>query len=675
MFGKSLNNFTVLLFVFLWFLAVMTAGLVVYQTWQFDFNLLFSPSQSLDLTQMVAQLQLLPTMLVAMLAGGLLGVASVLLQQLVKNTLASDTTLAVGAGSQLALLLVTLFIPSFGLYGSFWVAFVGALCSMGLVFAMAAKSEMNPVVLILSGLVVNILLASLSALLMLFFSETAMGVVVWGSGDLNQTSWQNSQFLLGVSVVLPAILLFLIKPLTLMSLDDRQAKSLGVPVGFVRLMAVALVAMITASVVSCVGLLSFVGLASASMVNVLAIRHVGLRLLAGFGFGAALLWLTNNLVALLVKWLENTIGFHLPVGAFTAILGAGLIIWLVIRQSKQRQIPQEQSSFLIPSRKEQGVAFWLSATACLFVLMSVALCLAPNAVGDFLFGMDTSLIQQFRLPRTLSAMATGIMLATAGVLLQNLTKNPMASPEVLGISSGSALGVVLAFVLMPWLLKMLDIEMIAKEPILLLLGAGLLGASVVLAIILKLSAKLSPSSVLLVGVAISAFMSGVLTLIKISGNPQLQHILSWLSGTTYHASPASAWILVLVALVLFMLSFLILKPLRVISLNDTVARSVGVSVKRTELATLSLVALLSTFSTLAVGPLSFIGLMIPHLALTLGAVRLPCQLALSAILGAGLMLIADWVGRYAIFPYEIPAGTIASVVGGLYFLYLMKNLK
>lgn len=277
MFNKSLKNPAILLFICLLGLAIITASFVIQKMWQFPLALLFSPSQSLDLNQIVIQLQILPTMLVAMLSGGLLGVVSVLLQQLVKNTLASDTTLAVGTGSQLALLLVTVFVPSFGLYGSFWVAFVGALASMGLVFAMSAKSRMNPVVLILGGLVVNILLASLSALLMLFFSEMAMGVMVWGSGNLTQTSWQTSQFLLGVSAVLPVVLWFLIKPLTLMSLDDRQAKSLGVPVMVVRLAVVALVAVVTASVVSRVGMLSFVGLASASVVNVLAIRHVGWR--------------------------------------------------------------------------------------------------------------------------------------------------------------------------------------------------------------------------------------------------------------------------------------------------------------------------------------------------------------------------------------------------------------
>ncbi|MBF6949441.1 iron chelate uptake ABC transporter family permease subunit, partial [Acinetobacter baumannii] len=124
-------------------------------------------------------------------------------------------------------------------------------------------------------------------------------------GNLTQTSWQNSQFFVLISLILPVILLFLVKPLTIMSLDERQAKALGVPVAAVRMLVVILVAVITASVVSRVGVLSFVGLAAASVVNVVAIRSIGQRLIAGFAFGAMLLWLTNNVVMLLSPWFKQ----------------------------------------------------------------------------------------------------------------------------------------------------------------------------------------------------------------------------------------------------------------------------------------------------------------------------------------------------------------------------------
>ncbi|MGD4786457.1 iron chelate uptake ABC transporter family permease subunit, partial [Xanthomonas citri pv. citri] len=124
------------------------------------------------------------------------------------------------------------------------------------------------------------------------------------------------------------------------------------------------------------------------------------------------------------------------------------------------------------------------------------------------------------------------MLATAGVLLQNLTRNPMASPEVMGISSGAALGVVLVFVLSPVILGTLGLATDSFWALGLPLLGGLLGAGLVLLLVLWLARRLSSSYLLLVGVAISALMGGILTLIKLSGDPRLQAMLNWLSGTT-----------------------------------------------------------------------------------------------------------------------------------------------
>ena len=255
------------------------------------------------------------------------------------------------------------------------------------------------------------------------------------------------------------------------------------------------------------------------------------------------------------------------------------------------------------------------------------------------------------------------MLATAGVLLQTLTRNPMASPEVLGISSGSAIGVILAFVFLP---------SFGYAGIML---SGLLAAAIVLSLILWLARRVNSAYLLLVGVAIAALMGGLLSLVKLSGDQRLQAVLSWLSGSTYLASPETAWLLVISALLLFLLSFMVIKPLEILSLGSGIARELGVSLRLFQSLILILVAALSTISTLAVGPLSFVGLMIPHLATTLGAVQLKRQLQLAAILGAGLMVLADWLGRYVIFPYEIPAGTIAAIIGGAYFLYLMRRIK
>ncbi len=652
------NNFSsanriYLMVILLIVMAVVSSYAVIHQLWQLSFIELFTPSFDLSLTDMSAQLQIIPTMLVASTAGGLLGLVSVLLQQLVKNTLASDTTLAVGSGANMALLIVTLFLPSLSLGGSFWVAFIGALSSMAIVFILAAPSRMNPLVLVLGGLVTNILLGAIAALLLIYYSEEALNVMVWAAGSLTQNNWQVSVVLTVASVAAFVSLIPLLKPLEIMSLDDRQAKSLGVPVNVIRGLVIGLVAILTALVVSRVGPIGFIGLGAATLVNVFAVRRIGYRLLLGYVFGALLLWTTSNAATLLQHYLS----LNIPADAMTALLGAPLVIWLIVTQSRQHA--DEVMPSLISERRHVHLIRWGVA----LVLLVVGILVFTATANGWQLSAVWGLILDFRLPRTLSAAATGVMLATAGVLLQTLTRNPMASPEVLGISSGSAIGVVLAFVFLP---------QFGYTGIVL---SGLLGASIVLSLILWLARRINPAYLLLVGVAIAALMGGLLSLVKISGDQRLQAVLSWLSGSTYLANPETAWLLVIFALVLFLLSFMLIKPLEILSLGNGVARELGVPLRLFQSLILILVAALSTISTLAVGPLSFVGLMIPHLATTLGAVQLKRQLQLAAILGAGLMVLADWIGRYIIFPYEIPAGTIAAIIGGAYFLYLMRRIR
>ena len=629
---------------------------LIEQQWSLPWRKLLTPSQQLDIVDMAIQLKLLATSSVALTAGGLLGVVSILLQQLVKNPLASDTTLGVGVGAQLAILLVTLFVPSLAIHGGFFVAFVGALLSMSLVFLLATPSRFNPLILILAGLVVNILLSAVAAVLVLFFTERSVGMMSWAAGFLTQSSWSASITLAVATAILGLISLFLLKPLTLMSLDDAQAKRLGVPINIIRAIVVLIAAVVTALVVSKVGLIGFIGLGAASLVNALGIHHIGKRLVAAFGFGALILWLTSNIVLLL----EPVLGMIIPAGAMTGILGAPLIIWLILQ--RRRQSIEVVTPMIVRAPSEVNFLYWGLGLA---LLIAMANLLVQDIDG---WGLSTewALTAQYRLPRSLSAAATGVMLATAGVLLQTLTRNPMASPEVLGVSSGAALGVVLGFLFLP------SLGIAAGAGSLLL--TGLLGASAVLIMIIWLARRVSSGYLLLVGIGIAAMMDGVMHLVKLSGDPSLQAMLSWLSGTTYSTEPATVWYLMAIAALLYTLSLVMIKPLRVMGLGPSVARNLGVAVNWVTLAILVLVAALSTASTLAVGPLSFVGLMVPHLATSVGAVKLERQLPMAALMGAGVMVVADWIGRYVIFPYELPAGTVAALIGGGYFLWLIRRI-
>nr|WP_238331172.1 iron ABC transporter permease [Mannheimia haemolytica] len=505
-------------------------------------------------------------------------------------------------------------------------------------------------------MIVNILFGAIASLLTLFYFDFLFGVMVWGSGSLLQDGWATSITLAITVVVAFFIFVLLSRPLTILSLDDEQARRLGAPVNLLRYLVIFVCAAITALVVSKIGVIGFIGFAGASLAHFAKIRHLLLRLLIAFLAGGFLLFFTNNLIGI-VSRIYDTL---LPVGAFTATLGAPLLIFLVLRQRKAQFEASNTAYFPVKRPNSWKLPILLlCAGVILFCLLQI---IAPT-INGWAISIDENLMSSYRLPRSLSAIATGAMLAVSGSLLQILTRNPMASPEVLGVSSGATIAAILSFLLFPTLSSIG------------FLLFGVLGSLTVLALIMWLSRKLQPSALMITGVAIGALVSGLMAIIQLSGSPRLTAVISWLSGSTYYANPNTVWILLSVAILLISATLLFIKPLRLISLGETVSYHLGLEVKKVQMIVLLLIALMSAASTLAVGPMSFIGLMTPHLAKNLGAITPEKQIPISALLGAMLMLIADWLGRYLIFPYEIGAGIIASILGGIYFLLLLKQHK
>ncbi|MDE8034097.1 Fe(3+)-hydroxamate ABC transporter permease FhuB [Actinobacillus equuli subsp. equuli] len=637
-------------------LSLVTAVIRLNMVWEWEWQLLLINVDLLPINQAAVKAALLPEMTTSFLAGGLLAIASSGLQHIVRNNLASDSTLAVSSGAQLALMIAVIFFPAAELFSSFWIALLGSLAAIVLVLFIAKASKLNPLTLILGGLIVNILFGAIASLLTLFYFDFLFGVMVWGSGSLLQDGWATSITLAITVVVAFFIFVLLSRPLTILSLDDEQARRLGAPVNLLRYLVIFVCAAITALVVSKIGVIGFIGFAGASLAHFAKIRHLLLRLLIAFLAGGFLLFFTNNLIGI-VSRIYDTL---LPVGAFTATLGAPLLIFLVLRQRKAQFEASNTAYFPVKRFNSWKLPILLlCAGVILFCLLQI---IAPTMNG-WAISIDENLMSSYRLPRSLSAIATGAMLAVSGSLLQILTRNPMASPEVLGVSSGATIAAILSFLLFPTLSSIG------------FLLFGVLGSLTVLALIMWLSRKLQPSALMITGVAIGALVSGLMAIIQLSGSPRLTAVISWLSGSTYYANPNTVWILLSVAILLISATLLFIKPLRLISLGETVSYHLGLEVKKVQMIVLLLIALMSAASTLAVGPMSFIGLMTPHLAKNLGAITPEKQIPISALLGAMLMLIADWLGRYLIFPYEIGAGIIASILGGIYFLLLLKQHK
>lgn len=635
---------------------VLTAFWILKLEWTLPWLRLFDRPDSLPLDALMVQNNTLPRMAMALLAGGSTAMATMLMQQLMRNPLASDSTLAVSSGAQAALVAATVFAPSFLAYGTSAVAFAGAAAALGAVLRLSVRRALQPLSVVLAGLVVSLYLGSLTGIVMLFFSEETRGVIQWGSGSLVQDSWRDTLGLLWRIAVAAMLTAFLIKPLNIMSLGDTQAESAGIPVKKIRLLSLAVAAFLSAGVVGFVGMMGFVGLAAATLVRQMGVRTLSMRLICSFIVGALLLMLTDNGLMLL----KHYRGTDLPAGAVTALVGAPLLLWLTAK-APPRPSFQTTSDISTAAPHVPRLLHFL-------LLIAVAVSVLAFTVGRYDETLRLTIDPEyfvFRYPRVLLAAATGTMLALTGVILQRLTQNPMAGPELLGISSGTAFGamsVVMLFGITSgsgwfWL-------------------TGIVSALVSLGLLMLFNRKngFTPEKILLTGMALAALADAAIRIWMATGDFRVQLLLLWMSGSTYQATPESALTVGLLAAASLLLILTLQRWLGLLSLNPTIACSVGINVPLARLVLIVSSAALTALSTLLIGPLSFVGLLAPHLARMLGA-RLPKQqLAAAALIGASVMMMADWLGRQVMFPYEVPAGMMATLIGGAYFMMLMRKL-
>lgn len=620
---------------------------------------LFSPELD-DARQAVVHFSWLPRLAICLLAGAALGLTGTLMQQVLRNPLASPTTLGVASGAQLALMMVTLLAPSWLLIGREWIAMAGGSLAMGLVFALAWRRQLNPVVIVFAGLVINLYLAAISMGLLLFFQEELKGLLVWGSGSLAQNSWSGVGYLLPRLLLAAMLAAVLVRPLAVLELDDASARSLGVSLKHLRLAGLGLAVFITACVVSVVGLIGFIGLAAPAMVRLLGVRKLAQRLLWAPILGALLLAATD----LLLQTLSRFWPVLIPTGAMTALLGAPLLLWLIPRLGIKQSAPKANSSLQLARHP---------APTRLVGLMVLGL--AAAVIASLLFGQGMGgwgwpswlrwqVQLEWRLPRTLAAGAAGVLLALAGTLLQRVSNNPMASPELLGVSGGTFMGVIAAALLLPAL------------PLPMMLLGGLVGAFACLLLLVLINRRngFQPERILLSGIAITALFEPLQAIALANGDLWVQQLLSWMSGSTYYVTQPVALALVVLALLMLAACLLVSRWLDLMPMGPAVATALGIHLGRAQLTILLLVAVLTASATMVIGPLSFAGLLAPHLARLMGLVRARWHLLGAAGCGALLMVSADWIGQQILFPQEVPVGLVSTLLGGAYFMWCLRRL-
>ncbi|WP_245641521.1 Fe(3+)-hydroxamate ABC transporter permease FhuB [Paraburkholderia bannensis] len=644
-------------------LAVLTALLALHtlSAW-LPAGQWFSASAHTDATFQLKRLVVwyawLPRFAVSLLAGGALAYAGVLFQQVLRNPLAEPLTLGVAAGGNLALTAAAIWMPAWLAGMRFTVVLCGAVGAMLVTLALTRKKRFSPVAVILAGMVVNLYCGAVGVILTVAYERQLIAVFIWGGGSLSQNGW--SSFLWLLPRVIGAVLAgaLLVRPLTLLALGDEGASQLGLPLAWTRGAALGVAVLLSAFVVSSVGVIGFVGLAGPALVRLAGARTLRSQLLWGPLTGALLLALTDQLV----QCLPGVAGDLLPTGAATALLGGPLLLFLLRKMPMDGALSVHSDPALIPRRDARYVAAVLCVA--LVAAVFVSLHLSQSVQGwTWSSGAQLSELIDWRWARMLASGAAGVMLALAGVLLQRTSGNPMASPELLGVSGGAMLGVM-------------GVALFAAAPTTAqLLGASGAGALAALALMLLLGRKrgFAPGYLLLVGVAISGFSQSLIALATASGGAWSFLLRSVTMGSTYLMTPSIALTAACWTVLGCAAASLCARWLDILPLGGAVTDALGVNSRRARLAMLLLSALLTAGATVVIGPLSFVGLMAPHLARLLGFPRARAQMIVAALIGAFVMVAADWFGRNLIFPQQMPAGILAMLIGGPYLLWLLRR--
>ncbi len=278
--------------------------------------------------------------------------------------------------------------------------------------------------------------------------------------------------------------------------------------------------------------------------------------------------------------------------------------------------------------------------------------------------IQVNIIAHIRLPRIIAALLVGSALAMGGVAMQGLFRNPMASPDILGVTSGGSLGAVIAINTGLFAANMYFLPLLAI--------AGALLAATLIYLISSYRGKTSLLFVVLAGLAISSFFNGMVSAILLfSQNYEVSQFIFWtmggLEGRMWNQVTLPLPVLLPGMAVLFFFT----RELNLFTLGEESAHSLGMHVERTKRIVLAVTAVVTGMAISISGPVGFVGLLIPHLFRMLVGPDHRILLPVSALGGALFLLLSDLMGRILIPPFEIRVGIITAVLGSPYFLYLI----
>ena len=274
----------------------------------------------------------------------------------------------------------------------------------------------------------------------------------------------------------------------------------------------------------------------------------------------------------------------------------------------------------------------------------------------------TTIVYQMRLPRNILAVLVGANLAVSGLLLQAVMKNPLSDPGITGVSSGASVGAIIILLLMP--------QYIGILPLIAFLG-GAIACDCVYMMAWKNGLK--PIRVVLAGVAVNAILGGFISLLTTFYSDKIQSALLWLNGSLASKTWIDVRLLGVYSIIGLILSLFCIRSANILNLGDDTAINLGVNLNKTRLFLSVVAVFLAGVSTAIVGIISFVGLIVPHISRMIIGSDHKYTIPFSIILGGIVLLVADTVARSILGSLELPVGVIMSIVGGPFFLYLLRK--
>ncbi|MBS5822971.1 MAG: iron ABC transporter permease [Clostridium argentinense] len=319
---------------------------------------------------------------------------------------------------------------------------------------------------------------------------------------------------------------------------------------------------------------------------------------------------------------------------------------------------------------------WKTSIIIVFAIIAVSGFFVSNSLGSMKIPIKEifqvilnntedarrQVIWNVRIPRTIVAALVGINLAVSGAILQGVMRNPLADPQIIGISSGAGLAGIIILILFP--------QHIQFVPIVAFIGAM---AAYISIYIIAWKDGIKPNRIILSGVAVSAFLGAGITGLMVFYADRVHGALMFMAGGLSARSWPQVKMILPYTVLGLILAFLMREKLNILILGDDVARGLGLNVESTRLIATVIAALLAASAVSVVGLLGFVGLIVPHIVRLIVGTDYKYLIPGSVFLGSEVLMYSDTIARTIFSPIEIPVGVIMAAIGAPFFLYLLRR--